>query len=152
MRQLPWHRLIRIKLHPTLYSICRKKARGSRGKNIFYSYRQHFFCDFRRACPFLFGKSSCPANIFRLFCKKLLTNGVPCVIICFVTNEKLAQLAEHLPFKERVEGSNPSFLTHEYFVNTLFSCIGRTAYFLVKWALDTIWTLRRKLDTKLRAF
>ena len=24
--------------------------------------------------------------------------------------EKLAQLAEHLPFKERVEGSNPSFL------------------------------------------
>ena len=66
--------------------------------------------------------------------------------------EKLAQLAEHLPFKERVEGSSPSFLIHEYFVNALFSCIGRTAHFIVKWALDTIWTLRRKMDTKLRAF
>ena len=39
----------------------------------------------------------------------LLTNHVVCVIILFV-REKLAQLAEHLPFKERVEGSNPSFL------------------------------------------
>ena len=67
-----------------------------------------------------------------------------------VADEKLAQLAEHLPFKERVEGSNPSFLTHEYFVNTLFSCIWRTAYFIAKWALDTIWTLRRKMGTKLR--
>ena len=56
-------------------------------------------------------------------------------------------MAEHLPFKERVEGSSPSFLTHEYFGNTLFSCIGRTAYFIAKWALDTIWTLRRNLDT-----
>ena len=54
--------------------------------------------------------------------------------IIYLLYEKLAQLAEHLPFKERVEGSSPSFLTHEYFVNTLFSCIGRTAYFL----LDTV--------------
>ncbi len=46
-------------------------------------------------------------------------------------------MAEHLPFKERVEGSNPSFLTFEYFVDTLFSDIRRTAYFIAKWALDT---------------
>ncbi len=31
--------------------------------------------------------------------------------------EKLAQLAEHLPFKERVEGSNPSFLTQKSYDN-----------------------------------
>ncbi len=31
--------------------------------------------------------------------------------IIYLLYEKLAQLAEHLPFKERVEGSNPSFLT-----------------------------------------
>ena len=31
--------------------------------------------------------------------------------------EKLAQLAEHLPFKERVEGSSPSFLTQKSYDN-----------------------------------
>ena len=30
-------------------------------------------------------------------------------------NETLAQLAEHTPFKRRVEGSNPSCLTFEKF-------------------------------------
>lgn len=85
------------------------------------------------------------------FPKRLDKSSFLCYNI-IVDDEKLAQLAEHLPFKERVEGSSPSFLTHEYFVNTLFSCIGRTAYFIAKWALDTIWTLRRNLDTKLRAF
>ena len=43
-----------------------------------------------------------------------MTNGQTYVIIIHVAcpiYEILAQLAEHTPFKRRVEGSNPSYLT-----------------------------------------
>ena len=57
-----------------------------------------------------------------------MTNGQTYVIIIHVAcpiYEILAQLAEHTPFKRRVEGSNPSYLTKSYHVcDTDFCYVG----------------------------
>lgn len=68
--------------------------------------------------PF-FGDAEFFLEIFKKNLKKLLTNGFVCDIINHVV-EIVAQLAEHTPFKRRVEGSNPSYLTN-IFISSLIT-------------------------------
>ena len=62
-------------------------------------------------------------KITYLFFRKLLTNVINYDIINHVV-EIVAQLAEHTPFKRRVEGSNPSYLT-----SRLISTVKTLSYF-----------------------
>ena len=60
--------------------------------------------------------------------KALDRTGMMCYnnIRCLQHHEILAQLAEHTPFKRRVEGSNPSYLTKKsvsWFVIRIFCCM-----------------------------
>ena len=48
---------------------------------------------------------------FSFFCNKYLTNGLSFVIIIWLSNGRLAQLGEHLPYKQRVTGSSPVLST-----------------------------------------
>ena len=56
------------------------------------------------------GRESMPKKLFKKVLKKVLTNRFECVIIfksLQVTYGSIAQLGEHLPYKQRVIGSSP---------------------------------------------
>ena len=55
-------------------------------------------------------------HILLILCKSLLTNSHKIYIIyisLILLSGELAQLGEHLPYKQRVGGSSPSFSTIE---------------------------------------